>query len=114
MVQVRVGWGQLFVARVGSAIHGLGLENFRKKVKFFNFFLFGSKKYLHVRSESTQVKGGLASYLLRVKSKLEPGQGPSLLLPYLVKFNPLVLVFLKRSLWLRSHWHPTENQDLWL
>jgi len=41
-----------------------------KNVKFFNFFPFGSK--------STQVKGGSASHLLRVKSKLGSGQGPSL------------------------------------
>jgi len=38
--------GQFFVAPVGSAIYGisLGLENFSKNVKFFNFFPFRSKK----------------------------------------------------------------------
>jgi len=50
-----------------------------KNIKFFNFFTFGSKKSLRVGSESTRVKGGLASYLLQVKSKLGPGQGPSLI-----------------------------------
>jgi len=42
---------------------------------FFNFF---QKKFLRAGSESTQVKGGSASYLMRVKSKLGLGQGPSL------------------------------------
>jgi len=37
-----------------------------KNVKFFNFFPF--------RSKSTRVKGGSASYLLRVKNKLRSGQ----------------------------------------
>jgi len=35
---------------------------------------------LRVGSESTRVKAGLASYLLRVKSKLGLGQGPSLVI----------------------------------
>jgi len=43
-----------------------------KNVKFFNFLPFGSKKILS-GSESTRVRGGLASCLLRVKSKLRPG-----------------------------------------
>jgi len=51
----RVGSGQYFVARVGSVIFGLGL---------------GLGK--------SQVKDGSSSYLLRVKSMLESGQGPSL------------------------------------
>jgi len=37
----------------------------------------GQKNSLRVGSESTRVKGGSASYLLRVKSKLGSGQGPS-------------------------------------
>jgi len=49
-----------------------------KSIKFFNFFPFGSKKLLWVRSESTRVKTGSAPYLLWVKSKLGSGQGPSL------------------------------------
>jgi len=49
-----------------------------KNIKFFNFFPSGQKKFLPVMSESTRVKAGLASYLLRVKSKLGSGQGPSL------------------------------------
>jgi len=58
-----MGPGQKFSGRVGSAIYGLslGLENFPKKCQ---------KKSLRVGSKSTQVKGGLASYLLPVKSKL--------------------------------------------
>jgi len=46
-----------------------------------NFSIFSiesKKKSLRVRSESTRVDGELASYLLRVKSKLGSGQGPSL------------------------------------
>jgi len=41
-----------------------------------NFLWLGSdkKKSLRVRSESTQVRGGSASYLLRVKSKLGSGR----------------------------------------
>jgi len=81
-----MGPGQNFLTRigsgqVGSAIYGLGLnlENFLyKNIKFFNFFLFGLKKSPRVGSKHTQVKGGSASYLLRVKSMLGSGQGPSL------------------------------------
>jgi len=49
-----------------------------KNVKFFNFFPLGSKKISSGRVRSTRVEGELASYLLRVKSKLGSGQGPSL------------------------------------
>jgi len=72
---------QFFVARVGSAIYGLGLnfENFPLKMSNFSiFFSSGQKKSLLVGSESTRVKAGSASYLLRVKSKFGLGQGPSL------------------------------------
>jgi len=64
----------------GSAIFGmgLGLENFPYKSQIFQFFPFGSKKSLQVRSKSTRVKGGPASYLLWVKSMLGLGQSPSL------------------------------------
>jgi len=80
------GWvGSIFC---GSCQFGLGQQLMvwvwiskisLKNVKLFNFFPFGSKKYLWVGSKSTWVEGGLASYLLRVKSKLGLGQGPSLL-----------------------------------
>jgi len=49
-----------------------------KNVIFFNFYPSGKKKSLWVRSKSTQVEGVSAAYLLRVKSNLESGQGPSL------------------------------------
>jgi len=67
-----MGPGQFFAAWVRSAIYSLSLnlENFPKKCQIFQFFLFGSKKYLRVRSKSSRVKGGLASYLLRVGSEL--------------------------------------------
>jgi len=42
-------------------------------VKFFNFFTSAQKKSLWIRSKSTRVKGGSASYLLWVKSKLKAG-----------------------------------------
>jgi len=63
-----VGWGQTFIVWVWI------LKISPKNVKFFNFFPSGQKKSLWVGSESTRV--GL--YLLRVKSKLPSGQGPSL------------------------------------
>jgi len=50
---------------------------FPKNPNFFNFFRFGSKKSHRVGSKNTQVKDGLASYLLQVKSMLKSGQGPS-------------------------------------
>jgi len=53
---------------------------FPKNDKFFNFFLFRSKKSLWVGSKSTRFEGGSTYYLLRVKSVLRPGQGPSLIL----------------------------------
>jgi len=42
-----MGSDQFFVARVGSVIFGLGLENFPLKIpyfKFFNFIHLGTKK----------------------------------------------------------------------
>jgi len=68
------GSGQFFVARVGSAIYGLdlNLQNFPYKCQIFQFFSF------RVESESIRVKGGSASYLLRVKSKLGSGQALTL------------------------------------
>jgi len=65
--QVNFLW--LGLSRVRSAIYGSGLESVPWK------FPFGSKKSLWVVSKSTRVKGGSASYLLRVKSKLGLGQG---------------------------------------
>jgi len=64
--------GHFFVAWVGSGqpfMIWAGVWKISpKNVKFFNFFPFASKKNIL----------GSASYLLRVKSKLESGQGPSL------------------------------------
>jgi len=47
-----------------------------KNIKFLIFFPSGQKNLFG--SKSTRVKGRSASYLLRVKSKLGLGQGPSL------------------------------------
>jgi len=70
-----MGLSQKFLTRVGSGqpfmVWVWIWKISPKNVKFFNFFPFGSKK-------SLRVKGGLASYLMRVKSKLGSGQGPSL------------------------------------
>jgi len=71
----RVRSGQFFVAPVGSAIKiKVWVWIWKISPKNINFFPFGSKKSLRVGSKSTWVKGGSASYLLRVKSKL--GSGP--------------------------------------
>jgi len=51
-----------------------------KNANFLNFFPSGQKKSFLVGSKCTQVKGGLASYLLLVKryALAGSGQGPSL------------------------------------
>jgi len=65
-----------------------------KNFKFFNFFSLGQKKSLRVGSKSIWIKGGLASYLLGVKSKLELGQGPSLdYSQYVMHKNIIELIF---------------------
>jgi len=65
---VSEGSGQFLVAQVGSAVFGLGLENYPLKLQNFSiFFPLGQKKSLRIGSKRTQVKGGLASYLLGVK-----------------------------------------------
>jgi len=64
-----------------------GFEFGKCPLKMSIFFPSGQKKSLRVGSKSTQVKGGSASYLLRVKSKLRSGQGPSLL------GNPWIIIF---------------------
>jgi len=72
-----IGLGQFFVARArsGRVSHPwLGFGKFLLKHQFFQFFTFGSKKSLWVRSERMQVKGGSSSYLLLVKSKLKSGR----------------------------------------
>jgi len=58
-----------------------GFGKFPLKMSIFSiFFPSDQKKSLQVGSKSTWVKGGSASYLLQVKSKLGSGQGPSLCL----------------------------------
>jgi len=76
----RVRSGQFFVVRVGSGRVShlwFGLEFGKFQLKTSNFSIFFpsvQKKLLRVGSESTRVKAGLASYLLRVKSKLGSGR----------------------------------------
>jgi len=56
-----------------------GFWKFSLKIPNFSVFSpSGPKKSLRVESKSTQVKDWSASYLLRVKSMLGSGQGPSL------------------------------------
>jgi len=79
--------GSIFVARIGSGRvshlwFGSEFGKFPLKTSNFSiFFSLGQKKSLRVGSESIRVKGGSASYLLRVKSKLGSSRGPSLLFP---------------------------------
>jgi len=73
----RVNFLWLGSGRVGSAIYGFGLKFGKFRLKMSNFSIFlpsGQKKSLRVGSESTRVKAGSASYLLRVKSKLGSGR----------------------------------------
>jgi len=79
-ILTRVGSGQIFVARAGSAslvwvwIWKISLKN----AKFFNFLPFGLKKSHRGGSKSTRFRAWSASYLLWVKSMFGSGQGPSL------------------------------------
>jgi len=76
------GWVGL--GRVSHLWFGFEFGKFPLKMSNFSiFFPSGKKKSLRVRLESTRVEGGSASYLLRAKSKLRSGQGPSLLLNFL-------------------------------
>jgi len=76
---------QNFFTRVGSGRvshlwFGFEFGKFPLKMSIFQLFsLRVKKKSLRVGSETTQVEGGSASYLLKVKSKLRSGQGPFLL-----------------------------------
>jgi len=68
------------LGRISHLWFGLEFGKFSLKMSNFSiFFPLDQKKLLRVGPESTQVKAGLASYLLRVKSKLGSGQGPSLI-----------------------------------
>jgi len=70
-----------FLCWVGSATFVWGLEIFPLNIPNFSmFYPLGQKKSHCVGSKSTRVKAGLASYLLRVKSVIGSGQGPSLTL----------------------------------
>jgi len=64
--------------RVKSAIYSLSLENFPKKSKNFQLYALWVKKSHRFGSKTTQIKDMSASYLLRVKSMIGSGQGPSL------------------------------------
>jgi len=66
-----MGPGQFFVAWVSHLWFGFEFGKFCLIMSnFLIFSLSGQKKSLRVGSKSSRVKGGSASYLLRVKSKL--------------------------------------------
>jgi len=75
---VVMGPGQFFVAWAGSGLPSMVWvwvwKISPKNVKFFIFFPSGSKKISLAGSKSTRVKGGSASYLLRVKINLGLGR----------------------------------------
>jgi len=87
-----MGLGQNFLTLIGSGWVShlwFGFEFGKFPLKMSNFSIFSpsdQKKSLRVGSESTRVKGGSSSYLLRVKSKLGSGQGPSLEKTLIVNF----------------------------
>jgi len=60
-----MGSGQNFLTQVGSAIFGLGLENFPLNIP--NFFQLGQKKSHQFGSKSTGVKAGTASFFAAVQ-----------------------------------------------
>jgi len=65
--------------RVSHLWFGFGFGKFLLKMSNCSIFLLlGQKKPFSGRVKNTRVKGRSASYLLRVKSKLRSGQGPSL------------------------------------
>jgi len=73
-----MGPGQKFLILVGSAIFGLGLENFRLKIPNFSiFFLSGQKKSHWVRSKS-KIGWPLIFPGSKVCSVRVGGQGPTL------------------------------------
>jgi len=97
--------GQFFEARVGSGFGKFPL----KTSNFLIFFCLDQKKSLWVRSESTWVKGGSVSYLLRVISKFRSGQVRAHL--YARHIHPKgksgTLLFLAGLLW--YSWLMTDN-----
>jgi len=71
----RVNFLWLGSGRVSHLLFGFEFQKIPLEMSnFSNFFPAGQKKLLQVGSESTRVKAGSASYLLRVKSKLRSGR----------------------------------------
>jgi len=75
-ILTQVGLGQFFMARVGSAIYGLGLnlENFPLKYQIFQFFSLQAKKNLFGLGQKVPGSKAGQPYLLQVKSKLGSGR----------------------------------------
>jgi len=92
---VVMGPGQFFVARVGSAIFGLGLENFPLKIpKFSIFFLSDQKKFIGSGQKVPESKTGQP--LIYRGSKVCSGQGPSLSDAKLKKTKFFIMFYFKR------------------
>jgi len=96
---------------VGSAIFGLGMDmvNFPQKCQIFQFFALRIKKCHRVRSKSTRIRAGSASYLLRVKRPISIFDYTIFVKPIIWKRFWLIIfffrLFLKKvsSLWLIVH-----------
>jgi len=71
--------GQFFVGQVSYLRFGFEFGIFPLKIPNFSIFSLPVKNKSHrVGSKSTQVKDSSTTYLLRVRSMLRSGQGPSL------------------------------------
>jgi len=81
--------GSTFLLRLGLSSLILVWKISPKNTKFFKFFPSDQKKSLWAGSKSTQVIDRSTPFLLRIKSMLGLGQGPSLELTKLgTKFTP--------------------------
>jgi len=114
VVMIVIGPGQIFLTQFRSIFCGsgqsgqvsllwleFGFKKFPLKTSNFStFFSSGQKKSLRVRSKSIRVKDRSASHLLRVKSKLRLGQGPSL--SYEECTNIISLKFYWKVKWSKS------------
>jgi len=74
-----MGPGQNFLTQVGLGRacrlwFGYGFQKFPLEIPNFSIFSPSGQKNLIIRAKSTNVKDGLASYLLQLKSML--GSGP--------------------------------------
>jgi len=76
-----VGSGQFFVAQVGSAIFGLGLENFPQKSQIFQFFSFRVKKISSGQVKKYSGQRWVSLLFTVGQNYAWVGSGPSLIFP---------------------------------